>query len=310
MNKKMTLRNRVYESAIKYISFFTMPNLIDSKTKHLIFWMIFSLPGLIISNRGLPPLILMVKVEALIASIAMFVYLLNDAMDADMDSYNPIKSNRPIPAGIATRNHALHLSLIGGIIGVSIAFTMNVPVLISSLAFMILGFMYSLPPFNLKKRFLMKESTLIMGFFFVNAIGWFATGLIRPSFYYINVYWALFIFTIVPTFYDALDVEEDERVGCKTVAILFNQKRRLELTIAGLIVMIATSPLSYLYLGFNLLFPIMICGVCLLFLRFVYPLLLEPEKVDTKQIVKGSRYIQLFILVVMLSFLIGSFKIL
>lgn len=226
-----------------------------------------------------------------------------------MDKLNPLKSSRPIPTGLATKYQALQLSLLGGVVGISIAFTMNAPVLIFSLSYIILGFMYSMPPFNLKKRLLMKEITLSLGLFLATGIGALASGSMPPSIFYIGAYFALYVITFIPTFYDALDIEEDMRYGCKTIAVLLKQKRRLELSTLGLIGMMLATPLTYKYFGFNVIFPIVIVVACFLFLRFIFPMLIKEESIERKTIEKGSKYIQLFLLVLQFSFILGSLEI-
>jgi 4-hydroxybenzoate polyprenyltransferase len=246
------------------------------------------------------------KVVALTASIATFVYLLNDAMDADMDKINSIKSGRPIPSGIATKYQALQLSIIGGIVGISIALTMNVLVLVIALSYITLGFMYSVPPFSLKKRFLMKETTLMIGLFLATGIGALTSGSMQPSLLYLTAYFAIFVMTLMPTFYDALDAEEDKRYGCKTLAILLNQSRRLALSTLGLIVMMVATPFTYSYFGFSLIMPILVCSACFLFLTFIFPMLLKAENVEQRKILVGSKIMQLFLLVLQVSFALGS----
>lgn len=293
-----------------YLSFFTKPTLAESKLKPVIYWTLFSLTGLIISNHGIPSIILTLKIASLMISISAFVYLLNDAMDSDMDKLNPVKSGRPIPAGIITKYQALQLCLIVGVIGISIAFTMNIFVLILSLIYIILGSLYSVPPFNLKKKLLMKETTTILAFFLAAGIGALASGPIKPSIFYVSAYFAILIITLYPTWIDALDMEEDKKYGVRNIASILDQKRRLELSTLGLIVMMITAPLSYNFFGFNVLFPIMICGGCFLFLRFIFPLILDVENIEQKQILKGSKIMLIFVFVFLFAFIFGSLQIL
>lgn len=289
-----------------YLSFFLKPTIVDSKTKHILWYAWFSLLGYLVVNHGIPSVIMALKVVALTASIATFVYLLNDAMDADMDKINSIKSGRPIPSGIATKYQALQLSIIGGIVGISIALTMNVLVLVIALSYITLGFMYSVPPFSLKKRFLMKETTLMIGLFLATGIGALTSGSMQPSLLYLTAYFAIFVMTLMPTFYDALDAEEDKRYGCKTLAILLNQSRRLALSTLGLIVMMVATPFTYSYFGFSLIMPILVCSACFLFLTFIFPMLLKAENVEQRKILVGSKIMQLFLLVLQVSFALGS----
>jgi 4-hydroxybenzoate polyprenyltransferase len=282
----------------------------DSRTGHIIFWELFAVTGLVVANAGVPPLFVTFKVLGLVAAMVVSVYVLNDAMDSDMDKYNVIKSNRPIPSGQATKNQALQISLVGGVIAVSIALTMNLQVLLLALIYMTLGFLYSVPPFSFKKRVLGKESIPVAGFLLVVGISSLASGSFNVMpFFNLAVYWVIFIFTLVPTFYEATDMKEDKMYGVKSIAILIGQKRRLEMAIVGTIVMIATSPFSYLYFGYNVIFPLIVSIACLLFLRYAFPLLINNIEMDEEQVLRGVKMIRLFLIVLLFSFMVGSLNI-
>jgi len=309
-NLVLELRGMKVSGLSSYASFFLKPTVADSKLKHILWYAWFSLMGLIVANHGLPSLTLILKTMVLTASIAMFVYLLNDAMDAEFDKLNKVKSSRPIPSGLATKAHAMHLSILGSIVGLSLAITTNSYVLTFTLLYMMLGSMYSIPPFHLKRRPLMKETTLALGVFLATGIGALANGIITTSLFYVGIYLGIFILTLVPTFYDALDEKEDRLLGCKTIAILLNQRRRLELSTLGLTIMMIASPLTYSNFGFNVFFPIIVCIACLLFLRFIFPMLLDEEKVEEEKIEKGSKYIQVFLFMLQFAIVLGSLTLL
>jgi 4-hydroxybenzoate polyprenyltransferase len=293
-----------------YTSFFFMPTLGDSRFKNIIWTAWFSVFGIVVMNHGIPSFITALKITGLSSSIAIFVYLLNDAMDSEFDKLNITKANRPIPSGIATKYHALQLSLLGGIIGISIAITINTLVLLFTLIYMVLGFAYSVPPIQLKRRFLMKDITIALALFLAIAIGALSSGYIAPSIIYVSTYFIIISMTVSPTFYEALDEKEDRLYGCKTISLLLKQSRRLELATLGLLAMMVTTPLTYRNFGFNMIFPILVCLSCLLFLRYVFPLTLTRDNLTQKEMSKGSKYMQIFALIVQFAILFGSLNIL
>ena len=293
-----------------YLAFFRYPNVKDSRLQIVLWYDWFALVGLLIASRGLPPLMYALKTVLMVSFLTMYIYILNDIMDAKMDVGNEAKSGRPIPSGLVSEKDAFILCLVNGIIGISIALTVKIQVAIVAAFYLFLGTLYSTPPIRLKTRFLMKETITIAGWFCLASLGSLATGTLPFSIVYFMSFFTVFIMTLWSTFYDALDEEEDKRVGCKTVATLLKQSQRLELSAIGLTAMMLVTPFTYSMFGFNMILPIVICVACILFLRFIFPLLLKPDTVDDDKIMRGSTVLRIFFLTMQIGFVLGSLNIL
>jgi len=265
--------------------------------------------GLMFASQGIPPPITALKAIGVMISITIFVYALSDAMDADLDKFSSIKSKRPIPSGMMTKRQALLLSILGGIVSVSLSITINFWTTIFTLVSLGLGFSYSVPPIRLKRRFLMKEITLSTGLIVSILVGSAAAGRIPSSLFLPGLSFAICGIALYPTFYDALDIQADRREGCKTIAMILSQKRRLELSTFGLLVIMVTTTMTYGYFSLNIICPILIVFGGLLFLRYIFPLLMKPEKeYEEEAIEKTASILRVFAFLSQLGFILGSLQ--
>lgn len=262
--------------------------------------------GLIFTSRGLPQPIIALKALGVSVSITIFVYALGDAMDADLDKFSSVKSKRPIPSGLLKKRQALLLSALGGVVGVALSLTINLWTAILVLVSMGIGFSYSVPPIRLKRRFLMKETSLTTGVILSMLVGSSAVGRIPGSIFLPGLFLSLVGMTLYPAFYDALDIQEDRREGCKTIAMILSQRGRLELSTFGLFVIMATTTLTYGYFDLNMICPVITVFAGLLFFRYLFPLLMKHEEYKREVIEKGSSIARAFSLIVPLGFILGS----
>jgi len=290
-------------------TWFRYPTPWSSRLRAIIYYCWFISIGLFFTSQGIPPLIIAFKAYGVMASITIFVYALNDTMDADLDKFSSIKSKRPIPSGRLTKRQALLLSAVGGIAGFVLSLTINFWTTIFVLIFMGLGFSYSVPPMRFKRRFLLKETTLSAGVIVSVLVGSAALGRIPSSLFLPGLFFAIGGMTIYPVLYDPLDIKEDRREGCRTIASILSQKRRLELSTFGLLVITITTTLTYGYFDFNIICPILTVFACLLFLRYIFPLLLKPEETYNEEVmVKTNSICRTFGFITTLGFIIGSLQ--
>ncbi len=303
------------KSSIRLLSvwstFFRYPSYKESRLGAVLWYNWFATIGLLLASRGIPPPNLVGRTLAVTTLITVFVYILNDVMDADIDRLNPTKSNRPIPSGLASKKEALSLSLLCGVLGLFFGFSTNTLVGFFASLYMILGVLYSTPPIRLKNKFLMKELVLGLGLLISVLLGGSFIGFVSIITLFAGIF--LFISAIVfyPTFEDAMDVEEDRLDGCKTLAMILEQKKRLELTIIGVIFIMVITPFTYLHFGLNTICPIIICVACLLFLRYLFPLLFTSnERIINEILGRGRTFVRLFVLVIQIGFIIGSLELL
>ncbi len=213
--------------------------------------------------------------------IAISVYIYNDVTDLEMDRLNPEKRNRPLPSGKVTVKEAMRLIYVSGFMGLALSLLVNVETFLLCTVFMALFFIYSFPRIHLKKKFIIKEGTLAIGSFLVCIIGGVATSVVTVPVIFLGIF--LFIYMYVGTPIDAsLDLVEDTKYGCKTLAMVVPWKRLVQMFMVFLLALMISMPLTYQYLGFNILFPIVIVLSSGLSLYLLYPLL-GKEKLSSQK---------------------------
>ena len=118
-------------------------------------------------------------------------YLINDLVDAKNDRLHPIKKNRPIARGDVSSETALFTASILFIVGLALAFSINITFFYISLLFIILQYFYS---FVLKKKAVI-DIIGIAFFFILRAFaGEIATGYHLPIWIMLTViFLSLFI---------------------------------------------------------------------------------------------------------------------
>ena len=83
--------------------------------------------------------------------VASSNYVINEILDAPTDSAHPVKRNRPIPSGEISLPIA-YAEWIGlGILGLAMAWQVNMPYFIVSAALLVMGLIYNIPPLRSKE---------------------------------------------------------------------------------------------------------------------------------------------------------------
>jgi 4-hydroxybenzoate polyprenyltransferase len=101
--------------------------------------------------------------EALVAFCLMSssVYILNDIVDRERDRLHPLKKNRPLASGKINLQIASTIGLILAAIGLTISFTININLLIVSVAYLVLNVLYTI---LLKDVVIIDVMTIAAGF--------------------------------------------------------------------------------------------------------------------------------------------------
>ncbi|HEY5630666.1 MAG TPA: UbiA family prenyltransferase, partial [Nitrososphaeraceae archaeon] len=87
------------------------------------------------------------------------MYVLNDLVDADLDSSSG--KNRPIPSGKITKSQALVFVIWTNVVGVLLVlFTFSPLSLILASSIVAIGILYSVPKISLKDRFILKTASI------------------------------------------------------------------------------------------------------------------------------------------------------
>jgi 4-hydroxybenzoate polyprenyltransferase len=217
--------------------------------------------GLISAVRGLPPLDVAVKAFLAMAAAAMAVYVFNDVQDLEEDRVSAQQGDtyhvtRPIVTGSVTIRVAMSLVVLLSSVSLGIGATINHMVLICLAAFLVLGYVYSAPPIQLKKRFFLKQLTIGLGGLIAGLAGGAAVAVLsRPV-----MYCALVFFTLnvgLTPLVDLRDIEGDRKMGRNTFPVILGPHRTILLGLATTITILVLTLWSYVWIGFNVIYPVL-----------------------------------------------------
>jgi len=276
---------------MKNFSFFyalkSAPILIRSRIELIFIWTWVTAVTCLIAGGGFPPI-----KPTLMSILAMFfisasVYLYNDISDIDMDSLNPTKKNRPLISETISVKDTMNIIYLFGLIGITISFLINVYSFIFSFIFLFLFTIYSYPKIRTKTKYLGKDLTIFSG--------WFLCGLVSSyaivGTWYIPVLVTTLIFAVwcllaLPILNDAGDIVEDRLHGVKNISVLFSWDRKIQLLLLGFLFVIVITPLTYVTLRFNMILPIFTVALSIIFLRLIYPKIVNFQMSEYPQLRK------------------------
>ena len=270
-----------------------------------------SIIGLCIVYRGIPPIVLAVKVFFAMTGTALGMYLWNDVCDfkqdistsnKEIEGFSP--STRPLGRGLVSKRRMGVFSALLVALGLTASALINLDVLLIQFAFLVLFFFYSAEPIRLKKIFLMKQVTVTIGGAIACISAGLAAGTITIHLLYLTGLYVLFAIGVNPIG-DLRDVESDRASGIKTIATVWGPDLTIRLSLATFTAAAATTWIGFYGLGFNIVLPIIGTIVCAAFAYVMYPLLSRLN--DYEYMVKRiyTRGLPLFFLL-QLTVLLGS----
>jgi 4-hydroxybenzoate polyprenyltransferase len=285
--------------------------LIKSRKEALGLWIWCSLVASLIVSRGFPPLRPALLSMAAFFFIATAVYVYNDVVDMEADKKNAFKNDRPLVSGQVSKSDAMKLIYISAILGLSISFLNNLPSFLLSLLYFAMFALYSYPKIHLKKRFLVKESVISGGILVIGlSVCYAILGTFSPMVFIGFMMFSIFAFFAMPTGFDSTDVDADKLQGVKSIASKLTLKRRLQLAITGMFIIMTITPFTYINFGYNMLLPILVVLGGLVFLRNLVPIMMSinpaVNTVDMTLIMKSRKTIVMFIFVISICLVIGS----
>jgi len=235
-----------------------------------------SVTGLLVAYRGLPPLKLALLLTTSTAFVSLSVYLYNDLMDLEddkrgMERGSSTTAKRPLQSGIITKNEMALFVVFSASMGLISASLINVNVLFLEAFLLLLGVAYSTEPVRLKKRFLIKQGTVALGFVISTMVACVAVGVFSWRVAYIAYLYVVFSFSISPIF-DLKDIEEDRVSGIRTIPVVWGPDNTFRLSIAIWVSTILAGVLGYSRMGFNIVLPIFGTMILALIIYVVYPL--------------------------------------
>ena len=290
--------------------------LVKSRLEALFYWPWSTAVGCLIAGGGFPPLKPTLMSIVSILFIALSVYLYNDVIDREMDSYSPMKKSRPLAANLVKVEDALKLIYVSGFIGLTISLFINVYTFILCLIYLFLFAIYSYPKIRLKKKLILKEASLSMGWPLCSLIGSYAvTGKFYLPALYAGTLFGIFTFFVNPATNESMDVEEDRKFGVQSLGVVLNWKRKLQFLIFGFLFVMTITPLTYVQFGFNMILPIVIVGASLIFLRYAFSIVTRVEKstltheLSQIEIRKAKRLMGAFLILFQILMVLGSLNI-
>lgn len=282
-----------------------IPILLKSRLEVIFVWPWLTAIICLLVGRGFPPIRPTFLALLAMIFIVASVYLYNDINDKDMDRLNPVKKNRPIAANIVREKDAMKLIYLFAFIGLTFSLLINIYAFIFSFVFLFLFSIYSYPKVRLKKKFLANDLTIFFGCILSSLIGSYSIlGKLSFSALFAGLLFGIFFtFVIKPIFKDTPDKDEDMLYGVRTLGNVLSWKRKIQLLILSILFIMTITPLTYIQLGFNVIVPIFVVAMNLIFLRLITPILHGFEPIKVKKIYKYA-YIWFFSLQIVL--IVGS----
>jgi len=276
---------------------------LNARKAEILPWAWSTTVGAMIAGHGFPPVSKIFLTVFSMLAFAVSGYTYNDITDMRADSLNSLKKKRPIPSGKITVEEAKIIVLTTGLLGVSLAAFTAPTVFLLIMIWTTLLFSYSNPGIKLKKRFLLKEGTIAIGFFLSVLIGAISVGSIPPAVIFGGIFWGVFAFLGSPAFRDTTDLEEDKLYGVRSLAVVLDWKTKIEMVILFILAAMTLTPLTYVYLNLNVIFPIVVVALCFLVLRFLFPLL---RQFDEKNYKRAYNSLYGFLIASQISMILGA----
>ncbi|UCG70451.1 MAG: UbiA family prenyltransferase [Thermoplasmata archaeon] len=155
----------------------------------------------------------------------------NQVTDLEVDRIN--RPERPIPSGKLTIKEALRFAYIVYAIGLVVAFFISIPFFMVTVLCLMITTLYSTPPIQLKKRFLISNMTIAFcqSWLFVLA-GWVVYSFsnpFEPTLWFIGMILFIFLVGACGT-KDFTEVEGDKKYGMKTLPVLYGNEKAARIT--------------------------------------------------------------------------------
>lgn len=266
-----------------------------------------SIIGLCIVYRGIPPIVLAVKLFFAMTGMALGMYLWNDVCDFKQDIFSEgaedfVPSGRPLGRGLVSKRRMGVFSALLVVLGLMASALINLEVLLIQFAFLVLFFIYSAEPIRLKRIFLMKQFTVTIGGAIACLSAGLAAGAITPQLLYLTGLYILFTMGANPLG-DLRDIESDRAGGVKTIPIVWGPRFALRLALVTFTASAFSTWLGFYRLGFNIALPILGTTVLVALIYFIYPLLAQIDDLTYVAEVVYNRGLPLLFLLELVVFL-------
>ena len=250
-----------------------IPLLLRSRFEEIFTWSWMVAFSLLIVGRGFPPLRPAIMIILSMVFVTGSVYFYNDIIDMEMDAFNVFKRNRPIPSKRVSREDAMKISYLFGIVGLTIAYLVNISSFVLVSTYLILFFIYSYPPIRLKTKLFGKDMTIFLGWPLCGQIASYAIfNTFSPQALYASLLVGIYIFAGGPVINESTDLQEDKDSGVKSLSTFLNWERKVQLMIFGNLIVMILSSYSFIKNGVSSIIPVLSIGMGLAFLLLIFPI--------------------------------------
>jgi len=231
---------------------------------------------MILSSRGLPPPLEVLKLIVAVTFVGYAVYFYNDVMDVlddlkNRELGNPIPASRPFASGKVSKETMVAYILFSAAVGLLTAYTINLTVLSFLVLYIILGILYSTDPVRLKKRLLMKQLVIASGNALAHLSGAYAVGGLNLAVIYLTTLDFLLVVGVNPVL-DIRDMKGDRALGVKTLPVVLGPEVAVRLAITVLAASGVATLIGYSHIGFNVAMPLLFVVVVSALIYTLYPL--------------------------------------
>ena len=234
---------------------------------------------LLIASRGIPPPLEALKLVLAMSFVGYSVYFYNDIRDLEDDLRNkelgnPIPASRPLGSSRLSMGRMWKFTAFSAVVGILIASTISIQVLILQLIFLALGILYSTEPVRIKRRFLGKTSCIVAGNAIATISGSLTLGVINPQVLYCILLNASLAGLLSPI-WDIRDIRGDRISEMKTIPILWGPEMTVKLGLGVLVASELATLIGYSRLGFTFAMPILFTIIVVTMFYVIFPLLKE-----------------------------------
>ncbi len=209
---------------------------------------------LVSSNlQPLPLHVILLPIITMFSTLS--IYLMNDLVDIKIDKINA--PTRPLASGAVKKQDALNLVIGLGVGSVAIASLISTLTVYLTIAYLLIGVLYSVPKISLKDRSFAKTIMIAIGGLTTALIGSSSAGLFEERSTIAAITFMALIFVTSPI-NDLADYSGDKKYGKKTIPIVIGKKNTV---LVAIILPFAIAGFFWLFhtqLNFGVLTPLSI----------------------------------------------------
>ena len=260
----------------------------------------------LILGKGSPPLYPSIFTILSMVLLSMSTYVYNDITDMEMDELNEIKGKRPLPSKLVSVRDAKVVVAVTGVLGLATSYLVSPTGFIFASLYTLVLIGYSHPMIRFKKRFLLNELFHFSCFPWVGFMVCYALeGRVVMQTLFASILFGSFVTPMKPLFGDSTDMYEDKLFGMRHLGVVLSWKGKIRLMTVAVLFIMTITPLTYVQLGFNVVVPIMVVAMSLVFLRMMFPIM---NAYDTAMVLRAKKFGHLYFFLLQLVLIIGTLK--